>query len=103
MCWRVGSGKHIRIWNEAWVSSTEDYMIQLSKIDQNLVYVLNLIEQNSNCWKEELIRSTFHPEDAERILWIPLPIEQKTDRLLWRGEASRIGEYNKLSEVFKQY
>ncbi|TYI23352.1 hypothetical protein ES332_A06G159400v1 [Gossypium tomentosum] len=53
------------------------------------VYVSDLIEQNSNQWKKELI-STFHPEDTERIRCIPLLLEQEANRMLWRGEASGV-------------
>ncbi|MFQ6636590.1 hypothetical protein Gotur_014152 [Gossypium turneri] len=33
-CWRIGSGKHVQIWDEAWIPSTNDYKLENSNIDQ---------------------------------------------------------------------
>ncbi|KAG4115248.1 hypothetical protein ERO13_D12G092250v2, partial [Gossypium hirsutum] len=57
-----------------------------------LVYVADLIDQHTNQWKEELIRGTFHPKDDERILCIPLPMEQEADKVILCDEAS--GSYS---------
>ncbi|KAA3477311.1 Ribonuclease H-like superfamily protein [Gossypium australe] len=62
MRWRVGSGEHISIWNGAWV--------------------------HENKWREELIRNTFHQEEAEKILCIPIPSEKEADSMVWSAEAS---------------
>ncbi|KAA3461889.1 cinnamoyl-CoA reductase 1-like [Gossypium australe] len=88
LCWQIGDGKQTSIWEEAWVPGTDEYKIQYSNNGQRLVYVADLIVQHTNQWKEELIRGTFHPKDAERILCIPLPLEQEADKVIWCGEAS---------------
>lgn len=51
----------------------------------------DLIEQHSNYWKKALIKHTFNQVNVERILCIPLPIDQQANRLVWRGKAS--GDY----------
>ncbi|MBA0743320.1 hypothetical protein Gogos_006014, partial [Gossypium gossypioides] len=85
-CWKVGSGRQIPIWNEAWILGAENYKIQKLTANQDIEYVSNLIEQHSNCWKKDLIKHTFNQVNAERIL--SLPIDQQANRLVWRGEAS---------------
>ncbi|KAG8486435.1 hypothetical protein CXB51_019917 [Gossypium anomalum] len=56
-----------------------------------------LIEQHANKWKEELIRNTFHQEEAEKILYIPFPSKKEADSMVWSAEAS--GTYTVCSEA----
>ncbi|MBA0643596.1 hypothetical protein Goklo_027869, partial [Gossypium klotzschianum] len=49
--------------------------------------------------KEELIKNTFHADDAKRILCIPFPMEKEADRMVWRGVASRLYSKEGLSPL----
>ncbi|KAG8481351.1 hypothetical protein CXB51_026276 [Gossypium anomalum] len=53
--------------------------------------VTELIDGNTRIWREDLIRTTFEPDDADRILCIPLANEAHPDMTFWREEHS--GEF----------
>ncbi|KAF3960285.1 hypothetical protein CMV_014994 [Castanea mollissima] len=71
--WIVGNGRSVKIWCDKWLPSTESFRVtspqrlcaELERVDQ-------LIDSESGMWKADLIRKTFLPFDAEKILSIPL-------------------------------
>ncbi|KAK5792960.1 hypothetical protein PVK06_034093 [Gossypium arboreum] len=56
MCWKIGMGTRILIWNEAWVPNLENYELQRNAMGQNLRLVSELINQNSRKWNEDAWR-----------------------------------------------
>lgn len=45
--------------------------------------MVDLIESGINCWKQDLIMTTFHSEDAEAICQIPLSRRRVVDSIIW--------------------
>lgn len=51
--------------------------------------VANVIDAQTREWKRELISTTFHAEDAESIVKIPLARLPNDDELVWVDDQSR--------------
>lgn len=73
LCWRIGNGSTIDVRMAAWVPTSPNCKSQHPIQNLSIATVADLINSNTMCWKEDLISSTFHEEDARRILSIPLP------------------------------
>ncbi|KAL4384342.1 hypothetical protein GQ457_15G004620 [Hibiscus cannabinus] len=52
--------------------------------------VSDLIDASTNTWKISLVQSIFRPDQAEKILCIPLPSHVQPDSLFWRYDQSGI-------------
>ncbi|KAK5836883.1 hypothetical protein PVK06_012687 [Gossypium arboreum] len=48
---------------------------------QSIHFVPDLIDQLTNCWKEDVIKNTLCAEDADRILCIPLPVDRQDEKV----------------------
>ncbi|MBA0575583.1 hypothetical protein Golob_023901, partial [Gossypium lobatum] len=89
--WRVGRGDQISIWTDSWIPGNEADNIPFQVGNDNIKLVSDLIDSNSRSWKIELIRNTFQPVIAEKILQIPLAETVQEDFQVWRGEPT--GEF----------
>ncbi|MFQ6654705.1 hypothetical protein Gotur_025582, partial [Gossypium turneri] len=90
-CWRVGRGDQISIWTDSWIPGNEADIIPIQDRNDNIKLVSDLIDSDSRSWKIELIRNTFQPVIAEKILQIPLAETVQEDFQVWRGEPT--GEF----------
>ncbi|KAK5785053.1 hypothetical protein PVK06_039598 [Gossypium arboreum] len=80
--WKIGNGKHVSIWEDAWILGNEDFRIQHTSVNMSLLKVANLIEANDRKWKSELICNTFSEQEAEQILCIPLSLYENDDLII---------------------
>lgn len=62
-----------------------------SLVAQPPMYVSELIDQTTSCWKEDVVRAVFVPIDAEEILKIPL-CTRKVDNF-WAGSKEPRGNF----------
>ncbi|KAA3453673.1 reverse transcriptase [Gossypium australe] len=92
MCWRVGKGDKISIWNDLWILGKEADRVPNQVINEDIKLVSYLIDANNRRWKSELIRNTFARDTAEKILQIPLAELAHEDLQVWRGELT--GEFS---------
>ena len=76
MVWRVGSGEHIRIWQDPWLPARNTILTK----------VLELIDPYTHSWDELLVRQTFNPEETDIVLKIPI-FEQHEDFLAWQFDS----------------
>ena len=71
--WCVGDGKSIKIWEDAWLTSSGSGRIISPRPTMDVGECMaNLIAHDKAEWKSELVRSIFLPIEAEAILSIPL-------------------------------
>ena len=70
--WRVGPGHKINIWNSPWIPGSASRKILTPRGNILLKTVDELIDPETHCWDEQLIRDIFNPIDVSRILCIPL-------------------------------
>ncbi|KAH1131818.1 hypothetical protein J1N35_003196 [Gossypium stocksii] len=91
ICWKVGRGTKISVFNDVWILGVKN-LILASLVNEPSDYrVAKLIDANNRNWKKELIDATFREEIAEKIYRIPLAREAHDDVLVWSVELS--GEF----------
>ncbi|KAA3475399.1 reverse transcriptase [Gossypium australe] len=92
LCWRIGTGGHISVWDDLWIPGTENDRLQNETTNEDIKLVSDLIDANNRKWKTGLVLSTFNKDTAKKILQIPLSETIYEDFQAWRGEPS--GEHS---------
>jgi hypothetical protein len=87
--WRVGDGDNIKIWSDPWISSSSTRGPTTRQNNPRLNMVAELLEADSVCWKEDLVRQTFIHKDAVAILKIPI-YDQLEDYIAWHPDNKGI-------------
>ncbi|KAA3479888.1 reverse transcriptase [Gossypium australe] len=77
VCWRVGRGDKISVWDDLWISGNEADRVPNQDNNENLKLVSDLIEATNRSWKIEVI---------------PLAETAHEDLQVWRGELT--GEFS---------
>ncbi|KAH1032176.1 hypothetical protein J1N35_044350, partial [Gossypium stocksii] len=88
LCWRIGIGDRISVWNDLWISSDEADKLQNQNKNENIKLVSDLIEGVNRTWKTNIIVNTFNVDIAREIIQIPLAKIVHDDFQVWRGEPS---------------
>ena len=81
--WRVGDGKNINIWYDAWIPQSPSRLSVTRRGNQLLSKVADLIDPTTGQWDIQLVEQTFWPVDVSRILSIPLPSYDMPDFVAW--------------------
>ncbi|KAA3460897.1 reverse transcriptase [Gossypium australe] len=92
LIWKVGTGKNISVFEDAWIPNYDNVRLTSGVCNLQFVKVAELINSNEREWNRELIGNTFPEAKAELILRIPLAMEPHEDLLVWNGELS--GEFS---------
>uniref|UniRef100_A0A2N9GQD2 Reverse transcriptase zinc-binding domain-containing protein n=1 Tax=Fagus sylvatica TaxID=28930 RepID=A0A2N9GQD2_FAGSY len=83
--WRIGNGSEVSIWRDKWINSMHPCKILSPRqILPDSAMVSDLVDPESNQWKEQLIDSIFWPEEAAQIKSIPM-FSTRSDSLVWMG------------------
>ena len=91
--WRVGCGKSISVWLDAWLPPLDHPRILSPQVEGfEDLKVFDLIDPESNSWDENLLHGLFIPEEVSLIKSIPLCITPVEDKLVCPFIAS--GEYS---------
>ena len=82
----------IPIWENKWHLTPITYKaISPPCIIGDFPMVSALIDQDTKCWKANLVKRTFLPFEADTILSIPLSYSLPNDKLIWTG--NKRGEF----------
>ena len=81
--WRVGDGTKIKIWKDEWIPQSPTRKVLTTHGNHLLSRVCDLIDPMTGDWDEQLVRQTFWQVDAQRILAIPLALNDMTDFVAW--------------------
>ena len=91
--WRMGDGKTIRIFQDAWLPNSNAGRILFHRGGLALnSTTIELIDPNSGWWNLGLIDQCFYPPDAQIIISLPLCITPQTDSFVWPAEKN--GSYS---------
>ena len=91
--WRMGDGKTIRIFQDAWLPNSNAGRILFHRGGFALnSTTIELIDPNSGWWNLGLIDQCFYPPDAQIIISLPLCITPQTDSFVWPAEKN--GSYS---------
>ncbi|GMI73050.1 hypothetical protein HRI_000974300 [Hibiscus trionum] len=85
----IGDGSTVRVWSDFWVPSDYPRKLQ-AQSPTNVTFVSELIDNGSMTWKEDMIRGLFSPQDARKILSIPLSSSNVLDSKVWCGERNGV-------------
>ena len=101
--WRVGNGKDISIWGDAWLPSISTPRVNnLMGIEFPEVRVSSLINAQTQNWDVDLLQALFKPEEVQLIRGISLGDVSTRDRLIWphtqSGTYTVKSGYNLLSK-----
>ncbi|EEF29909.1 conserved hypothetical protein [Ricinus communis] len=70
VCWRVGNGRDINIWNDNWIPTLTNKRLMVQNIMPADAFVHELIDEELRCWKLDLV--------SQR-----LPIPTKLQHFAW--------------------
>ena len=82
--WIVGNGESLNAWTTRWLPRPCSFrpIVRGPEADPDM-RVADLIDKEGGCWKEDVIRQTFLPVDADVILRLPLCTSWPADKLIW--------------------
>ncbi|KAL8487554.1 hypothetical protein ACS0TY_024021 [Phlomoides rotata] len=85
MTWRVGNGLNIRAFEDIWIE-VERPTRPPSLVDRedDLYMVHQFIDVQTVSWKATEVQQNFTPEDAEKIMAIPLSARLPEDKRIWK-------------------
>ncbi|KAA3478992.1 reverse transcriptase-like protein [Gossypium australe] len=78
LCWRVGKGDRILVWNDCWIPGTILHGIEQMD-NTEIESVSGLINATTRMWNRGLIETTFPEQIAQKILQIPLTEVEQDD------------------------
>ncbi|KAH1107250.1 hypothetical protein J1N35_011018 [Gossypium stocksii] len=88
--WANRGGTGVNIWNNALLPVSGQGRVQVQRISTEYTTVSDLINEEENAWKEDVICELFEEDDARKILTIPLSYCVQDDRWVWRGDNSGV-------------
>jgi ribonuclease HI len=77
LIWRIGDGNSINIWRDPWIPRGDTRRVITTRGTSILQNVSELINPVIGDWDEQLVRDTFHPEDANIILSLPVSCDRR--------------------------
>ena len=82
MCYKVGDGRSINIWDDPWVPKEPDFRTKLkTRVAPNNLLVVEFIHHDSRQWDREKIFDLFKTRSTIRILNIHILASSKCDTL----------------------
>ncbi|KAL0344526.1 UNVERIFIED_CONTAM: putative mitochondrial protein [Sesamum radiatum] len=82
--WRVGTGEHIRAWDDPWLPRPRSFKpITPAPVVPANLFVADLVTPDGLDWDVVRVRELFWPEDSEVILGLPLSRTREPDLLVW--------------------
>ncbi|KAA3465669.1 Ribonuclease H-like superfamily protein [Gossypium australe] len=67
-----------------------DLAVACQNMNIRFTQVSDLIDKETNTWKQDIIRSLLGEEQMERILTIPLASSRPREELVWRGDNTGV-------------
>jgi len=78
--WRLGDGSLIKAWYDPWIrDNRRAYATSVILSGMENMMVSELIEENENEWKTDVIKEVFKERDVENILVMPIMDEMGVD------------------------
>jgi hypothetical protein len=89
MIWHIGNGKSVHIWNDPWIPRGITRQPTYHR-GQNLSrWVNELIDPTTGRWDVAMVQQTFHPDDVQTILDIPVG-EEFDDYIAWHFDKKGV-------------
>ena len=85
--WRVGDGKLIEVWQDAWLNKEPDFKATHPLQTPTPLKVAALINEEVRTWKVEMVNDLFTKTDASIITSIQLSKRSNPDKQIWRDSS----------------
>ncbi|XP_073315868.1 uncharacterized mitochondrial protein AtMg00310-like [Primulina huaijiensis] len=85
LCWRVGNGTSITIFQDKWVPKFRSHVVNHGAPELNQLTVSNLIKDGK--WDDQKVGEIVLPYVADVVLSIPLPHIPQPDSMFWKYDA----------------
>ncbi|GLU09838.1 hypothetical protein SLE2022_266770 [Rubroshorea leprosula] len=80
----IGNGRDTRIWDDPWLpGNTQFYVQSPHPVGCEIQFVCELIDEETNSWRRDLVLETFNAHEARLILAIPLSWMGREDSWMW--------------------
>ena len=86
-CWRVGDGKQIDVWEDAWLDKAPECKATRPFQTPTPLKVAALINTEDRSWKVEMVNDLFTELDASIITSILLSNRNISDKQIWRDSS----------------
>ena len=63
-CWRVGDGKQIEVWKDAWLNKAPNFRATAPSQTPTPLKVVVLINEEFRSWKVEMVNDLFTESDV---------------------------------------
>lgn len=82
--WKLGNGKCIKVWKDAWLDGGGTCRL-ISSCRESCEYTIVdfFVDLDCHIWKEDLVQSYFLPFYVDRILRIPISLKGDSDEICW--------------------
>lgn len=91
LCWKIGDGKNVNIWNDGWIPSLPSFKLSARPLDDDCSVLMVSDIIGNGCWVLNDIVQWISPAEKEAILRIPIPRKVTYDSLVWAH--SKNGSY----------
>src|ERR1044072_4089655 len=86
--WRIGNGFQIKVWEDNWLP----YNINLKSMTErplncSVSYLYELIDREHGSWNRNMVNELFLPNDASKIMRMPLLDLEERDALIWHSSS----------------
>ncbi|CAN1810344.1 Putative ribonuclease H protein At1g65750 [Linum perenne] len=82
--WRIGNGRSVSIWNDAWLRETDNlFVTTICPPGAENFNVAALMNMDGSGWNYHLIASIFNDRDRKAICSIPLDGDRNEDERVW--------------------
>ncbi|MCI01564.1 ribonuclease H protein [Trifolium medium] len=83
VCWRVGNGHTIRVWEDRWLPFQNTSQLLTPKPEAtNIHMVRDLMLEGTKQWNQPLIENLFYSFEANQIQKLPIPSMEEEDRVM---------------------
>ncbi|KAF5180637.1 hypothetical protein FRX31_029777 [Thalictrum thalictroides] len=94
ICWDIGDGTKIRIWEEPWIPSLPSHIpspaFSSQPHNQQISHVNQLLLPNSSTWNISLLNQMFDPFSVQHIMNTNIRGTNHNDRLKWLGNKNGV-------------
>ena len=88
VCYLVGTGDSIRIWEDPWIPSIENFSPNSSGNITSPLLVVDLMTKDRLHWDTNILNNFFDPSIVQAILKIHLSVAHPQDKIIWAPNKS---------------
>jgi len=85
LIWRLGDSSHIRSWYDPWINDEGRAYVTINvPTGREGMMVREIIEDDTNEWKMDVIKEVFNERHTENILAMPIMDDMGEDKRCWK-------------------